>query len=335
MDVTVFIRSYNEQALIGACLEAIRSQRTKHTVQVLVLDCSSTDNTVSIAQRFDARIFSIPQKLFTYSSALNAGAQLCDTALFLPLSAHAVPDNENWLESLIAPLAKAPSLTATFSRQIPWPGDSVPEIEAREREFGPAAWQRDKANFVQLLNARNEPYEMLLFSNVSSCIRREFVLTHPFYALPFCEDRAFALDMLSSGSSFAYVPESLVKHSHYPTWKENAFIAERAMLARFAINHAAAKRFAAADPEQFLPTKGELAVKLPAVLGLSMLRWLDSWVSAPRGTKRREAAYYAALPGITVGKMRGLAQTLRDPIVALKRDDPAQLLLQAREIKKP
>lgn len=331
MDVSIFIRSLNEEALIGRCLTALSLQKSKLNYEIVLLDCSSQDRTVEIARSFGVTIYSIPRNLFTYASALNAGTQLCNGTFFVPLSAHAVPTTVAWLENLTAPLVSSANVCASFSRQIAWDDASTAEKQNIEQEFGTAAWQRDKANFQQLLNENMEPYKLLAFSNVSSCIRRDFLLTHPFYELPFCEDRAFALDVLSAGSSFAYTPESVVHHSHYPSFTANLSIAERATVSRAAINREAARRFGIQNQDLFMPPARKLLMKVPATFAYGAAKSIQALISRNEQSRARSVVYFASLGGITLGKLRAVKDIEADGPLALKRSDPAKLLLQARK----
>lgn len=332
MKVSIFIRSYNEAALIDQCLQAIFSQKTRTEYEVVILDSGSEDETVEIAKRFNVKIFSIPKRLFSYSDALNAGSQLCLGECFLPLSAHAIPHDETWLERLVAPLRNKPALMATFSRQVPWESDSTPHAEKIRQEFDAKGWLRDKANFIQLMQAGVEPFELLQFSNVSSCIRRDFLLEHPFYDLPFCEDRAFALDVLSANLSIAYIAESVVYHSHWPSFQENRRIARDATVARHQINGEARRRFGSSTEAPVPASKALLFMKLGAVWAYAALRATESAVLPGNSARTHEIAHYLSLPGITLGKLDAASLLPGMDTAPLRRSDPSELLLQARQI---
>ena len=154
-DVTIFIRSRNESALIGECLRAVLAQKHSYRVEILVLDSESTDGTPDIARELGAQVFSIPKILFTYSSALNAGVQLAHGEFFVPLSAHCVPANSDWLEKLLVPL-KDPVCAAAFSRQIPWPDVSIPEALQISYAF-PLRERVMNAGFMEALAIRGQP----------------------------------------------------------------------------------------------------------------------------------------------------------------------------------
>lgn len=75
--ITALILTYNEENILGKCLEAL------HFVdEILVFDSYSTDNTLSIAKSFNARI---EQRVFdNYASQRNAGL-------------NAVSENIDWI----------------------------------------------------------------------------------------------------------------------------------------------------------------------------------------------------------------------------------------------
>ncbi|MBN8547739.1 MAG: glycosyltransferase family 2 protein [Deltaproteobacteria bacterium] len=331
MDVSILIRSLNAEALLTRCLTALAKQQTKLRSEIVLLDCSSDDRTREIARSFGVNIYTIPRNLFTFSSALNAGAQLCRGEFMISLSADAVPAREDWLDTLIAPLLSSPNVTASFSRQVPWEQDPIPQQQEIATEFGEAAWLRDKANFQQLLNENLEPFALLTFSNVSSCMRRDFILSHPFYELPYFEDRAFALDVLSAGTAFAYAPESVVYHSHAPHLPAALSVSERGVVSRAAINREAARRFNKPLENLFISTPRRALLEVPATFSRSALKILKTLLISRSASRRSEIAYYISQGGIALGTLRAVTAVHQDGPLALKRSDPTKLFLQARK----
>ena len=57
-------------------------------------------------------------------------------------------------------------------------------------------------------------FELCIFDNVCSCIRRSVWKQHPFHATPIGEDVEWAREVLLAGHRIAYVPEAQVVHSH-------------------------------------------------------------------------------------------------------------------------
>ena len=65
MNCSIVIRAYNEEKHIGRLLQGIRQQTIKD-VEIILVDSGSTDETVSVAASFGARIVRIPSAEFTF-----------------------------------------------------------------------------------------------------------------------------------------------------------------------------------------------------------------------------------------------------------------------------
>ncbi len=67
-DVSICIPAYNEELLLGKCLETLNSQQTAYTYEIIVIDNASTDNTASIAASFkNVRVISEKRKGYIYA----------------------------------------------------------------------------------------------------------------------------------------------------------------------------------------------------------------------------------------------------------------------------
>lgn len=207
-DVTIVIRSKNEAKLLPRCLEMLFRQRTAHAFEVLLIDSGSTDNTVACARAFPGvSIKEIPAAAFHYALVLNEGVALARGRYVVVLSAHCVPLDTDWLEQLIAPLERDPTVVASFGRQVPWPDCEPVEKSFLEREFGAQDYT------LTAPPAGDDPLG-LLFSNANSCLRRATALAHPFPPVPWAEDRAWGAALLAAGHRLAYVSGAAVYHSH-------------------------------------------------------------------------------------------------------------------------
>jgi glycosyltransferase involved in cell wall biosynthesis len=321
MDVSIFIRSRNEAAYIGRCLQQIACQNTSLCREVIVLDSESSDRTVEIAREYGARVYRIPRTLFGYSRALNFGVRKASGRYFVALSAHAVPLDESWLEELVRPLEEDPTVAAAFSRQLPWPDACRTEREAARLQFPESGWVRTPGEFRSAIERRLDPFEQLKFSNVSSAMRREVAERHPFRELPFSEDRAFAFECLLEGSGVAYAPRSVVNHSHEPSLREFRSVAVRAALSRAAINQMVRHAYGLPAPPPARFGRELLWGKLLGLAALVGCKGVCRLLFSRDPERRREFQFYFASLGTTLGKLAGLRRLeaegeLRAPPVA-------------------
>jgi len=207
--VGVVIRTLNESELIGDCIEALRRQGGSIDLDVLVVDSGSTDSTLEIARANGARIVELSPDEFDYSKALNVGIGEVNGDLVISLSAHAIPVDERWLETMTAAF-DGPRVAGVSSRQVPWPNAPWQEVHRLRQQF----------NEARRVYGRDEASE-IVFSNAASCIRRSVWDEHHFI-LPAVEDLEWARRVVAAGWMVVYEPNASVYHSHYENARAQA-----------------------------------------------------------------------------------------------------------------
>jgi glycosyltransferase involved in cell wall biosynthesis len=322
IDVTIFIRSRNEATFIGACLRAISEQEHSYKIEVIVLDSESTDGTSVIAQQHGAQVFSIPKKLFTFSSALNAGIHLAKGRFFVCLSAHCVPASPHWLAELLRPL-RDDMCAAAYSRQIPWPDASIPEglqikraFPDKPRHSSPESWKLSQAE-------GKEAYQASFHSNTSSAYKLETLKNYPFRKIPAAEDRLLATELLGEGYSIYYAPTSIAYHLHYPSFQEFRAVARMSTVSRHLINLQCGSKRNLATRFSYLVSQ----IKIPTYIVLLSILIIIPLLPG-RKNRLRELHWRIASLGTTIGKSEGIYSLLHDvkDVLPLEVDSPHEIL---------
>jgi rhamnosyltransferase len=202
--IGVAIRTWNEAAFLGRCIDMLKRQKSDliGSMEILVIDSYSTDGTIEISEREGCSLIEIPKEEFNYGGSLNSGIELLKKDLILILSAHAIPQSENFLHELNKPF-EDPKVAGTYSRQDPWPNALFIEKVRIAKTF-----DKQPRTFTTPGNPE------IHFSNVASCIRRTFWVNQKFQPIPSSEDFFWAEDMLKSGYKILYIPSVSVYHSH-------------------------------------------------------------------------------------------------------------------------
>ncbi len=255
--VTVVIPTLNGSRWLPASLRSLRSQNYEGPTEILVIDSSSDDATRAILEREAVPHEVIPREEFQHGRTRNLAASLCRTDLVAFLSQDALPANPFWLGSLVDGLLETGAVGA-YARQIA-PSDVHPFQALNLNRHMPSDEARERAPRIQPpLDAetwRNlSPITRLSrirFDNVSSIVRRDFLMGCPFPELDFGEDLTWARTALFRGQSLAFTPAAEVIHAHAVNREEFSHRVRKA--------HALAARLA-----DFRPISG------PAVL---LRRW--------------------------------------------------------------
>jgi rhamnosyltransferase len=201
---SVVVRAKNEARAIERTFAALRRQTVP--VEIVVVDSGSTDGTVDIARRWSDRLLEIPAESFTYGYSLNVGAEAARAHFHFSLSAHCVPERDDWVERSLGHYERE-DVAGTNGIQ------TLPDGTAPDGVF-----HQDAAHVRAHL--------LWGFSNHASSWRAEVWREHPFDAgLTSSEDRKWALEVTEAGWVIAYDPALWVDLSHQ--WDGGAFFQYR------------------------------------------------------------------------------------------------------------
>lgn len=211
-DVSIVIPSKNEEKNIGKCLDTIYKQETSYNFEVIVIDSGSKDRTIDIVKGFSkVKLIKIKPEAFAHGKTRNLGAQISKGDFIIYLNADALPVNKNWLNPLIDEMKKDVNIAGTFSRHIPKENCYLYMVRDLLKSM--------PAKKIEKRSAKK--FDYMLFSTVSSAIRREIWVQYPFEdRIIIAEDQDWAKRILNRGLKIIYEPNSMVYHSHNYSLKE-------------------------------------------------------------------------------------------------------------------
>ena len=260
--MSVLIPTYNAGTEFGEVLETISGQKTDFEYELLLVDSGSTDGTLELAKRYEARIISIPKREFTHGGTRNLGISEARGRYVAMTVQDAMPADENWLGALVRSLVSDDQVAGVYSRQIPRSDCNPFTRFALERHFTNRP-ERHKQYIESLEQYESlEPMrklETIAFDDVSSCIRRSVWEEHPFRPVSFGEDLDWSERVIKAGYKIVYEPGSAVIHSH-----------DRSAIYEMKRAYAAHKLLSGMIGLRLLPTARDLRTRLP---GLIRQRW--------------------------------------------------------------
>jgi rhamnosyltransferase len=219
--ISIVIPTKNAGPGFRQTLEAIYAQAVPFECDVLVVDSGSTDETLSICREFPLTLMAIPPDDFSHSQTRNDAIRRIHSKYVVLTVQDALPANETWLANLVKPLTDDHLVAGAYSRQTP-----RPEADYYTRKmfdlWGMSSTEplireiTDRAAYEKL--TWGEKSHFCAFSNVSSIIRSSIWKDIPFPNLEYAEDLAWARAVLERGYRLAYVPDSVVVHSHQRSW---------------------------------------------------------------------------------------------------------------------
>jgi rhamnosyltransferase len=208
IETSIIIPTKNGGEDIGACLEAIYSQKGSGPFEVIVVDSGSTDKTLEIVGRYPVRLERIAPETFHHARTRNYAAGLAKGEALVFLSQDAIPASDTWLAAFLSNFNEA-GVGAVYGRQLPKAESGLERRSAFAVMYGGARIVKMPMDGIDL------GHKYYHFSNANSAIRRKVWEATRFPDdLKVFEDVGIAKRILDSGWSIVYEPEAAVYHSH-------------------------------------------------------------------------------------------------------------------------
>lgn len=197
-NVSIIVRTKNEEKWIGHCLSMIFEQDYKD-FEVILVDNNSTDHTVAVANRYPLAA-SINIDKFLPGKALNDGIRASKGKFIVCLSAHCVPKNKDWLTVLLKNFENDEKLAGVYGRQLP-------------TSFTDPVDKRDL--LIVFGQDRRVQVKDYFFHNANSMLRRSVWDQFPFDEIVTnIEDRVWGKAVTNAGLHIVYDPDAAVFHYH-------------------------------------------------------------------------------------------------------------------------
>ena len=215
-EISVIIPTLNAGKCLATQLDVLTTQALP-PAEILIVDSSSTDNTVKIAERYGAHVHVIPKVQFDHGGTRTRIGMLAKGEILVYLTQDALPVNELSVPNLVSKLLEDHRISAAFGRQIPHP-DATP-FARHLRWFNYPA-----QSYVRTIGDRDQ-YGIKTFfcSNSFAAYRRKALESVGWFkaGLLVGEDMHACAKMLANGYHIAYVADAVVFHSHnYPVRQE-------------------------------------------------------------------------------------------------------------------
>jgi 2-desacetyl-2-hydroxyethyl bacteriochlorophyllide A dehydrogenase len=204
-EISVVIRTFNEEKYLPALLEALNHQ-SLNDFETIVVDSGSLDRTREIAAQKADQLLRIQSHDFTFGHSLNVGILMASGKYIVIVSAHTLPASDQWLVKLVEPMHN--NRTAmVYGRQLGGDASKFSEIQDMRRTFG----------------SRREILQPPKFfaNNANSAIRKDLWQQHPFdESLPGLEDIEWAKYWMERNYQVVYEPAAALYHIHEENWRQ-------------------------------------------------------------------------------------------------------------------
>jgi len=191
-------------------LLAMLSVQTIKVQEIIVIDSSSEDRTVTIAQEHGADVVMIDKDDFDHGGTRTMAAKLAQGEITVFFTQDAIPASKDALELLIKPFLNDLDISVCYGRQLPAFDANI--FAAHLRHFN----YPEKSELRSLRDKTRLGLKTIFVSNSFSAYRSQALAEVGFFknGLIFGEDTCTVGRMLLGKKKIAYVAEACVYHSH-------------------------------------------------------------------------------------------------------------------------
>jgi rhamnosyltransferase len=207
MKISVIIPTYNAQKYTSKLFERVKEQTIDF--ELIVIDSSSTDDTVKIAKKYTNNIIVIPQKEFDHGGTRTRAAKISTGDIIVFLTQDALLVDNNSIELLVE-VFKYASVGAAYGRQIPYENSSLFGSHLREFNYGKKSYIRTYEDIDKY------GIKTAFLSDSFAAYRRSALESIGWFkdGLILGEDSYAGAKMILNDYALAYVADAKVYHSH-------------------------------------------------------------------------------------------------------------------------
>jgi len=204
IDIVVVIPTLNASQTLSYQLDKLKTQHCK----VLVIDSSSDDDTLDIAQKAGVEVLEIQRADFNHATTRNKALNY-DADFYLFMTQDALPYDENLIENLLKPFDDK-DVVVSYARQIPWEDADMTEKFARQTNYPDSSITKSKESLKEL------GIKTFFCSNSCAMYRASYFKEVGGFTqgLIMNEDMEFVARAILDDKKVSYVAEAKVWHSH-------------------------------------------------------------------------------------------------------------------------
>ena len=213
--IGIVIPTYQAEKHLPHCLAPLLQSPLRP--RILVIDSSSTDNTVEIAKEMGAEALVIPKKDFNHGTTRETGRRHLNTPIVVMITQDAYAASPAMLNDLIKPLIDNKA-AVSYARQIPHHQAGFFASFPRKFNYPEESHIRSLADCEQY-----GPYTFFCSNSCAAYCNAALDEIGGFSPALFGEDTIAVAKLLHRGQRIAYVAEAMVHHSHDYSLKQEFF----------------------------------------------------------------------------------------------------------------
>ncbi len=207
MTISVIIPTYNAEKYLPALLEKLKQQTL--SFELIIIDSSSVDDTVNIANTYTDTIIIIPTEEFDHGGTRTKVAMRAKGDIVVFLTQDALPYDDTAIERLVESFHDT-DVAASYGRQLPYASTSLFGKHLRDFNYRAVSYKRS------MDDAKAYGIKTAFLSDSFAAYRKSVLEELGWFkdGLILGEDTYVGAKVIMAGHSIYYNAEAQVYHSH-------------------------------------------------------------------------------------------------------------------------
>lgn len=213
--ISIIIPTYFAEAYLTQLLPQIQKQVFQE-FELIIIDSSSKDDTIKIAEQYTDNLIIIPQEEFDHGGTRAKAARMAKGEIIIFLTQDILPYDEHMIDKIIDPFTD-PSIGAAYGRQLSYEDTNLFGKHLRSFNYPEHSSVKSKKEIPQY------GIKTAQLSNSFAAYRKSTLEQVGYFKddLILGEDVYTGAKMILSGYKLAYSAEAKVYHSHsYTVFQE-------------------------------------------------------------------------------------------------------------------
>ena len=219
---SIAVLVYNEEKNIKNLLKKLVFLTKDYRSEILIIDSGSTDTTPIIINQLKIphlRYVRIKKSAFNHGNTRNHAVKLAKGKYICFVSGDSIPTNRETFGRILQDFNYSDRVVCVFGKQIPRPHHSIFTQAELICRFNHLDQYINKNRIsVQRKESRKKykdnQFLLYFLSDVFSCYKRRFLVTHPFKKVKTSEDLLIGKEIIENGYIKIYDSRISVIHSH-------------------------------------------------------------------------------------------------------------------------
>ncbi len=211
--VSAVIPTLNPGDELAVLLSALKSQEGIESVELIVVDSGSNDQTVKLSREYGAKVIEIAPEDFSHSKSRNLGAEHANGHYLLFMTQDALPGSRHWLHEMISAARKYESVAVSCAETPRADVDLFSLVNSWHHNHFLGLHEGDRISSYPPPSDYEGFRKHCQLNNVACLIERAVFEKHKF-CNDYAEDLDLGMRLANAGHNLALLSSTRVIHSH-------------------------------------------------------------------------------------------------------------------------